>query len=102
LKCGVLTRRAEGYCVDCQPPYSRRKQRSGGAQRAFRERVFKRYGRRCVACGSTENIDAHHEWSLSEGGDIEGEGVPLCSECHRGITIAGAQARERARRDRME
>ena len=94
LRCGSLTRRAGGYCVDCRPPYSRRKQRSGGKQAAFRKLTFQRFGLRCVVCGSDENVEAAHHFALSSGTFEEVEaGVPLCRKCHRRIDAAARRAR---------
>ena len=97
LRCGALTRPAEGYCVDCQPPYSRRKQRSGGKQAAFRKRTFRRYGRACVRCGSLADVEAAHtgDFRLSEGSYEEGVGVPLCRKCHRWLDAEARRARGR-------
>ena len=52
-----LTRRAGGYCVDCRPPYSRGKQRSGGKQQTFRRKTLQTYGLRCMACGHPGSPD---------------------------------------------
>ncbi len=99
LKCGSLTRRAEGYCVDCQPPYSRHKQRSGGKQQTFRKKTLARYGLACVVCGSTENVEAAHDLALDmtpgqRASFEESEsGVPLCRKCHRRIDAAARRAR---------
>jgi predicted restriction endonuclease len=93
LRSGALTRRAEGYCVDCQPSYSRRKQRSGGRQLTFRRKTLQTYGLRCMACGhpgSPDNpIEAAHDIALdmTPGQQASFEqaekGVPLCRKGHR-------------------
>jgi hypothetical protein len=104
LRCGVLTRRAQGYCIECQPPYSRGKQRSGGKQQTFRRKTLQTYGLRCMACGSygsPENpIEAAHDIALdmTEGQQASFEesekGVPLCRKCHRQLDAAVRRARK--------
>lgn len=50
--------------------------------------VFERYGKQCVECGSTDNIQVHHLvyrkgrhiWEY----DVD-ELIPLCKECHQKI-----------------
>ncbi|HKF79279.1 MAG TPA: hypothetical protein VKB17_00475 [Thermoleophilaceae bacterium] len=61
--------------------------RSSDPQAAFRKRTLKRYGERCLACGATEGIEAHH---LDEQ-----EGVPLCRRCHRKVEAAKRRAMRR-------
>lgn len=53
-----------------------------------REEVFERYGKQCVECGSTKNIQVHHliyrkghhlwEYNIDEL-------IPLCKKCHQKI-----------------
>lgn len=53
-----------------------------------REEVFERYGKQCVECGSTKNIQVHHliyrkghhlwEYSVDEL-------LPLCKKCHQKV-----------------
>lgn len=44
----------------------------------------KELGKRCINCGSTENIEYHHVVPLLLGGkDIDSNIVPLCYACHR-------------------
>ena len=53
-----------------------------------REEVFERYGKQCVECGSTKNIQVHHliyrkghhlwEYNVDEL-------IPLCKKCHQTI-----------------
>lgn len=53
-----------------------------------REEVFERYGKQCVECGSTKNIQVHHliyrkghhlwEYNVDEL-------IPLCKKCHQKI-----------------
>jgi hypothetical protein len=103
LRCGVLTRRAGGYCIECQPPYSRGKQRSGGTQQRFRRKLIREAGGvlACLACGAPDTpenpVEASHEYRLALGGSIAGPGALLCRRCNRGMDAAA----ERARRGRM-
>lgn len=54
-----------------------------------REEVFERYGKQCVECGSTDNIQVHHLvyrkgrhiWEY----DVD-ELIPLCRKCHEKIS----------------
>jgi HNH endonuclease len=47
------------------------------------EAIKKRDGYRCVECGSTERINAHHIMSKALGGENELEnGKTLCWHCH--------------------
>ena len=53
-----------------------------------REEVFERYGKQCVECGSTSNVQVHHlvyrkgrhiwEYDVSEL-------LPLCKKCHQKV-----------------
>lgn len=53
-----------------------------------REEVFERYGKQCVECGSTKNIQVHHLiyrkghhlWEY----DVD-ELLPLCKKCHQKV-----------------
>lgn len=49
----------------------------------IKEEVFKIYGRKCINCGTTININVHHKIPLSKGGtnDITNL-IPLCKTCH--------------------
>lgn len=49
----------------------------------IKDEVFEKYGRKCVNCGATENIDVHHKIPLSEGGtNCLDNLIPLCRNCH--------------------
>jgi hypothetical protein len=51
--------------------------------RAVRERVFDRWGRKCCNCGTTENLRLDHIVSIAcEGNDIESNLCVLCVQCH--------------------
>jgi hypothetical protein len=101
LRCGVLTRRAGGYCIECQPPYPRGKQRSGGKQQTFRRKTLQTFGLRCLVCGSTENVEAAHDLALDMTAgqqasfDQAENGIPLCRRCHRAADAAVRRARKR-------
>lgn len=46
--------------------------------------VHERDGFRCVACGSPDRLEAHHEEPVSDGGLPELENLTtLCFQCHR-------------------
>lgn len=53
-----------------------------------REEVFERYGKQCVECGSTKNVQVHHLiyrkghhlWEY----DVD-ELIPVCKKCHQKI-----------------
>lgn len=72
----------------------------------FREGVFSRDGHRCVFCGETENLDAHHiiERRLftaehEKGGYFLDNGATVCEEHHRACeatTISCYEVREAA------
>lgn len=52
----------------------------------FRERIFERDGHKCVVCGASEGLDAHHliERRLwPDGGYYEANGAALCPQHHR-------------------
>lgn len=52
----------------------------------FRESVFSRDNHKCVMCGNTDELDAHHITDRSEmpnGGYVLENGISLCPECHR-------------------
>lgn len=51
----------------------------------FRESVFKRDGYKCVVCGDSGKLDAHHiieRRLFSDGGYYTSNGVSLCEPCH--------------------
>jgi 5-methylcytosine-specific restriction endonuclease McrA len=64
------------------PGYPRKK----GAQAGFSKKVLARDGHRCVKCGRDYGLQAHHVIPLHRGGDYSvGNGVTLCTGCHRAI-----------------
>jgi len=51
----------------------------------WRKEVFKRDGHKCVKCGSTDNLEAHHiiPWSVAPELRINlNNGETLCNSCH--------------------
>ena len=53
-----------------------------------REEVFERYGKQCVECGSTKNIQVHHLIYRNGHHLLEynvNELIPLCKKCHKKI-----------------
>lgn len=44
---------------------------------------YAKYGKKCVACGSTINIHLHHMSYRHLGNEEDGELAPLCRDCHR-------------------
>ena len=66
-----------------QSTYAASKHKNSTNWLIIKEEVFEKYGRKCVNCGTTENIDVHHKIPLSEGGTNSLENlVPLCRNCH--------------------
>ena len=52
----------------------------------FRTAVFSRDHNKCVFCGKTEDLDAHHITDRSElenGGYCAENGISLCPDCHK-------------------
>ncbi|MBN2980133.1 HNH endonuclease [Cohnella algarum] len=59
--------------------------RNSSEVRAWRKRVLRRDGHRCVLCGSTENLEAHHLASWAEFPElriVDENGMTLCNDCH--------------------
>lgn len=49
----------------------------------LKEKVYEKYGRKCIKCESTIGIDVHHKIPISKGGTNTLENlVPLCRSCH--------------------
>jgi hypothetical protein len=77
LVCGVLT-------TGSRCPRHALPRRDRAAQARFRKAVLARDGHRCIRCGSTVRLEAHH---LANRDDPRG--VTLCTACHRGAHRAG-------------
>lgn len=57
---------------------------SGGRAAKYRRAVLARSDGRCVICGTTEGVEAHHVLALRAGGDNDPEGgIGLCRKHHR-------------------
>jgi 5-methylcytosine-specific restriction endonuclease McrA len=86
LTCGVLT--SSGRCSRCRTMHNRmRKARdgrgSGGKATAFRTKVLAKSGGRCVVCGTTVGVEAHHIVPLRMGGtDDPRNGEARCVAHH--------------------
>jgi 5-methylcytosine-specific restriction endonuclease McrA len=60
--------------------------RNKRAQDRFAKAVLARDHHRCTACGSTEQLEAHHVIPLHHGGDNRvSNGVTLCKSCHKAV-----------------
>ena len=54
----------------------------------WRDAVFRLFGQKCIRCGHTGNIHAHHVMPVNEYPELAFEptnGVPLCGNCHAEI-----------------
>src|SRR5438445_785797 len=78
LTCQRLTRRGS-RCRKCERSY----RGSSGRQATFRRKTLATTGGACARCGSRAGVEAHHLHPVGEGGDPQGPGLPLCSECHK-------------------
>ena len=62
--------------------------RDASIQRQWREMILERDGYKCVKCGVTENLTAHHvegiHWNPLESLDLD-IGVTLCEDCNRKV-----------------
>lgn len=51
----------------------------------FRDSVFSRDNNRCVICGETKSLDAHHiidRNNMPNGGYVKENGISVCEACH--------------------
>jgi len=56
------------------------------AYEELRQRVLRRDGWRCQACGTMSNLEVHHQQFRSRAGaDTESNLLTLCSACHSSI-----------------
>jgi HNH endonuclease len=65
---------------------------------AWKEAVFRRFGRQCVLCGHSGNIHAHHIKPVKQFPEKVFEvenGVPLCGNCHAAVNGREADYEER-------
>lgn len=51
--------------------------------RSVREKVFEYYGRACVLCDSTLNLEVHHKHYKTFKNETVKDCVPLCLRCHK-------------------
>ena len=54
-------------------------------RKQFRDAVFERDGHKCIKCGSTDKLDAHHiidRHDMINGGYTLDNGATLCMDCH--------------------
>jgi hypothetical protein len=86
LTCGVLIPRGS-YCRRHEPKRDSPGRWTGPGSRSFRSDTLAKTGGRCVVCGSTDRVEAHHIIGLREGGsnDAAVNGMPLCFDHHRGL-----------------
>jgi 5-methylcytosine-specific restriction endonuclease McrA len=53
------------------------------AYERLRQEVLRRDGWRCQFCGTTSNLEVHHqEFRSHSGNDVEANLITLCSACH--------------------
>jgi len=60
-------------------------QRKKQVRENFRNAVFNRDGHKCVMCGSTEDLAAHHitdRTLMPNGGHVRENGITVCPSCH--------------------
>ena len=67
------------------------RQRLGiGLYEALRQQVLRRDGWRCQSCGSTLNLEVHHQQFRShQGEDAEHNLITLCNRCHARVHLPG-------------
>ncbi len=50
------------------------------------QKVLQRDGWRCQACGTTSNLEVHHQQHRSQSGDdSEWNLITLCAACHKNV-----------------
>jgi len=50
----------------------------------YRKRCFDEHGKECIACGSDENIEAHHLDGDRSNNNIDNL-APVCADCHKSV-----------------
>lgn len=71
----------------CAPPTDQELRRSG-EYKAWRRAVLTRDGHSCMACGSLDDIQAHHIQPWATAPDLRfdvANGIALCAPCHREV-----------------
>jgi 5-methylcytosine-specific restriction endonuclease McrA len=81
LDCSKLISRGS-RCHRCAKARQVQRRGTSAEQAAYRRSVLNATGGRCFACGSTENVEAHHLHPLADRGEKNGPGMPLCRHCH--------------------
>jgi 5-methylcytosine-specific restriction endonuclease McrA len=77
LGCGALIQ-GGSRCRRCEVT----RRGTSAEQARYRREVLASTGGACARCGGTEKVEAHHLHPLADGGDKDGPGVALCSDCH--------------------
>lgn len=68
------------------------KKRINYTYRKWRAAVLERDGMKCVKCGSTDHLEAHHIKPFAEYPDLRldlDNGITLCRACHRALHKKG-------------
>lgn len=84
LRCGRLS--SGSYCPAHQPTGWKLRQSPSSRDRAPLSliRKVKARDRRCVRCGSTDRLHAHHLQAVAAGGGHDERNlVTLCDSCHQ-------------------
>lgn len=95
LRCGDLTTDGS-YCTRHRPVSlggSSAKRGNGWARQRWAREVRAKTGGACARCGSPRGVQAHHVLPMERGGHPRGEGIPLCTSCHRWVHRALAVRR---------
>ena len=53
----------------------------------FREQALAHYGSKCYICGDDDTaVEVHHNTYERLGGELMSDVIPLCRDCHQGVT----------------
>ncbi|MGH2924728.1 MAG: HNH endonuclease [Solirubrobacterales bacterium] len=81
LVCGQL---ANGSYCDRHRPKRLNQREHGKTWKSLRARALLRDGGRCVVCGTTRQLEAHHVVPVAKGGRDELVNLETrCEDCHR-------------------
>ena len=88
LTCGALS--DGSYCRRHRPSRTGRPRPfpHGWAATKWRTKILAASDGRCVVCGSTDRVSAHHLHPIHRGGDPQGAGVALCHAHHAEVTVS--------------